>query len=410
MVQRLVESRTLMTTLLALYALLGIGYVSIRQRKRAWVILSQVHRTTRSAALRRWVEPFLVRNVSLAWDPSGPPNRRFLERLLGGRMVVLKPHVSENEKGVVLVKFSESIREVARGVDVRRLLQDYHLVLEPSWSGYCDRDLLYYSQFDAPVFVMAPESDDYRFIDSLHSNLIPLRMGPSDWVNPDLCAEFLGSPKRYDIILNSNWKPLKRHFALFAALRRIQPRLQVALVGGSMDGRTANDIRRLAEAYGVMDQVTFFEDIPYREVMRINSESRMAILLSLKEGSNRAIPESLLCDIPAIVLEEHVGGVRKNIVPETGRLVPERELPTAIVSMLNELDTFTPRAWALCNISCFATSKTLNEAVRAEALRRGEEWTTDVAVKSNSPEIRLVDEACRVLLSEHHPRLAAYFR
>ena len=220
----------------------------------------------------------------------------------------------------------------------------------------------------------------------------------------------LGSPKKFDIVVTSNWKQLKRHYVLFRALTRMRGDLRVALIGGSMDGRTADDVRRLATAYGVLDRLTFFEDISYSEVMRITCSSRISLLLSLKEGSNRAIAESMFCDVPGIVLEEHVGGIRKNIRPQTGRLVPERRLPQAIEEMLAQLDTFGPRAWALENISCTVTTDRLNAAIRTSALAQGEQWTTDIAAKTNRPEIFIVDDSDRSALQAYHSSLADYIR
>lgn len=408
--QRLRESRLVVFLGLSFYALAGLAQRLLGRTSRAWELMAQVHRTSRSQTLTRAVEPFLIRHKEAAWGEVGPPDRAEAERLLGIRIVVVKPRVSDDEKGVVLVKFSETIGLVARTFDLDALLQDYHLVLEPSWSGYCEKSIVHYTRFEEPIFLMAPQADDYGFVERLDSNFIPLRIGPSDWVDPRIAEPFLGREKRYDIVFNSNWKKLKRHYVLFEMMAEFRTPLEVVLIGAAFGNRTDEEVRRLARYYGVLDQLTFHQHIPFREVMRINCESRMAMLLSLKEGSNRAIAESLFCDIPAIVLEEHVGGITKNIVPETGRLVPEGELAAGVQSMLAELDAFEPRGWALEHISCFATSELLNQAVRTEATRRGEEWSMDIAPKANSPEVTFVDPQDEARLAAEHQALARYLR
>jgi len=51
--------------------------------------------------------------------------------------------------------------------------------------------------------------------------------------------------------------------------------------------------------------------------MDITCRATVSILPSLKEGSNRAMAESMFWNVPVVVLTNHVGGITKNIVPET---------------------------------------------------------------------------------------------
>ena len=405
--QKASENRLIVFLAVAFYALRGLLSRLTGRRTRAWELLSQVHRTSPSGTITRAVEPILIRDRDAVWDRWGQPDRAEVERLLGIRLLVTKAPSGE-EKGVVFVKFSETIDLVARTLDLSALLRDYHLVVEPSWSGYCDRTFFHFTQFDEPVFVMAPRAEDYRLIAATESNLVPIRCGPSDWVDPRIAEPYLDQPKRFDLVFNSNWLKLKRHYVLFSMLARLERKIDVVLIGARMADRTEGDIRKLAARYGVLDQLTFVEGIQFEEVMRINCQSRMAMLLSLKEGSNRAIAESLFCDIPAIVLEEHVGGITKNIVPDTGEIVPERRLGAGVLDVLDNLDRYRPRAWALENISCFVTSRLVNDTVRAEAVRRGEPWSRDIAPKTNSPEMRFIHPEDEQRLAGAHRELTRY--
>jgi glycosyltransferase involved in cell wall biosynthesis len=118
--------------------------------------------------------------------------------------------------------------------------------------------------------------------------------------------------------------------------------------------------------------------------MDLTCRSKVSILLSLKEGSNRAIAESIFCNVPVVVLSNHVGGIRKNIVPETGLLAEEAHLEAAVDRLIES--GISPRKWGVEHISCFKSNEKLNLILREAALRQGRPWTQDIAVRSNSPE------------------------
>ena len=56
------------------------------------------------------------------------------------------------KRGVVLIDYSFAMSLFAKKFDVARIAERYHFVLEPSWSGYCDLDILCYCKFSFPVF------------------------------------------------------------------------------------------------------------------------------------------------------------------------------------------------------------------------------------------------------------------
>jgi glycosyltransferase involved in cell wall biosynthesis len=191
-------------------------------------------------------------------------------------------------------------------------------------------------------------------------------------------------------------------------LRKAHRRYKVALVGFNWSGKTRNDIERLADYYGVAGQVTIFDWIPYEQVMDLTCRSKVSILLSLKEGSNRATVDSIFCNVPVVVLSNHVGGIRKNVVPETGLLAAEAHLESAIAQLLES--GLHPREWGLEHISCFKSTEKLNSVLREHALRQGRPWTQDIAVRSNSPESSYVDAKDAERLSPWNDKLKDYLR
>jgi glycosyltransferase involved in cell wall biosynthesis len=226
--------------------------------------------------------------------------------------------------------------------------------------------------------------------------LIPVELGPCDWVDPTVAEPYLANPKEFDIVMNSNWGAWKRHHVLFRMLRHAKRRYKVLLIGVKWSGKFKADIERLAAFYGVTEQLTILENIPYQKVMDLTCRSKVSILLSLKEGSNRAIAESIFCNLPVIVLSNHVGGIHKTITAETGLLSDEKDLESSIEQLMNA--HLNPREWGLKNNSCIKSTERLNEVLRDRALQHGLPWTQDIAVRSNSPESKYLssDDAQRL--------------
>jgi hypothetical protein len=344
--------------------------------------------------MKRLAELYVARHPAAAARSDAAEED--ISRLFGGRISVLNEPGANGERGVLFIMFTEILAAVFSRMDVPRLTADYTIVSEPSWSGYCDDAILRWTQVDAPVFVLAAQKDDFRFLKRLDSNLVPVPLGPCDWVDPGIAEPFLENEKEFDIVMNSHWGESKRHHVLFRMLRRAKRRYKVLLIGARWAGRTSDDIRSLARYYGVEEQLTIIEHIAYSQVMDLTCRARVSILLSLKEGSNRAIAESIFCNVPVIVLSNHVGGIVKNVQPETGLLVREGQLEEAIETLLEA--NLNPRRWGLENSSHTRSTEKLNAVLRADALARGQPWTRDIVARSNSPESKYAnpDDALRL--------------
>ena len=327
-----------------------------------------------------------------------------------GRLRVLKPYVGPEEKGVIHVMFTDVISALPSRIDLAVLNSYFRLILEPSWAGICDPGILQYASTKCTNIVMAPDSSDYEFMERISTKLVPIALGSCDWVNPDVAAPYLGSEKRFDIVMNAIWAPWKRHHVLFSAMRRMKYRPRVALIGVEWDGGSIERLARLARYYGVEDLITVFERIPYKTVMEIVCSSRCCILLSLKEGANRALAESMFCDVPVMLLAEYIGGGQKNVVPETGVIIPERCLPERLDQVISGSIACSPRQWALEHISCIVSTTTLNQKLREVACQDGEVWTRDIVVRTNSPESQYLYSKDELFLAESNSAIAAFVR
>jgi len=366
---------------LSLYMLWGFIQALLRQRAGAVNALSQTHRTARLRWMKQMVESYVIRNRCSLFRDQQPSVRPDIRKYFGRRLLVLKPPLPAGERGVLFVSFSDMFRLLPLAMNVEKLLEDYTFVFEPSYPGFCHPALLRYTRWSEQIFVLAASQNDFAFLQRLGSNLIPINMGPADWVDPRISLPYLGKPKEFDILMNSGWMALKRHYVLFRMLARAKREYKVALIGFGGNRRYIED---LAAYYAIGDQLTIFEDIPYERVMDVTCRSRVSVLLSLKEGGNRAIVESMFCDVPVVLLSNHIGGVKKNVTRETGLLADERDLQSALDQLINS--DIRPRAWAVENISCFKSSEKLNVILREHALGKGRPWTQDIVRRSNSPD------------------------
>ena len=301
-------------------------------------------------------------------------------------MVLKAP--ANGEKGVIVLEYTVRFDLFVALFDYERIIKDYYIVLEPCWAGYCDPSILMFAGGQTDIIVQAPEVRDFEFLERLNCNLKPIMLGSSDWIDSDLfSAPPPGSPRPYDLVMVANWAKHKNHRKLFAALERVTHRpISVLLIGIDWGGRTGEDIlaefREFNLSHVALEMKT---GIPAREVARLLGESKVFLLLSEKEGSNRAIVEALFADTPAILYEHFVGGAKGKINPRTGLLSSFENLGATIDRALDHRAQFTPRAWALAETGSANATARLDTLLSKIAASRGEPWTAGIVEKVNNP-------------------------
>ena len=312
-------------------------------------------------------------------------------------LIVLKA-ARPDEHGVILLKYARTFDGVVALCDLPRLMARYTFVLEPCWAGYCHPSTLMYIAPDHPVFIQCFTDEDHQFVAAAGSPLVPLRLGPADWVDADLFAPRTAGEKSYDLVMVANWSPQKRHALLFSALERIQSRqLRVLLVGFPWANRTADDVRR--EARGIRNprvSVDVIEQVPQVELAAHVSRCKAFVFLNRKEGDNKALVEAMFADVPAIVYDRTIGGARSRINRATGILTSEAALAQNIEYMLDHHREFTPRAWSLEHTGSANATRGLNEALRQSAAAQGRPYTEGIVEKVNSPNLAYKDPADRL--------------
>jgi glycosyltransferase involved in cell wall biosynthesis len=377
--------------------LAGAGLFRLGKRRAGFQLLAGVHRANCSpwttAFVERWVGSSVRKDAlrevyqshSGLLSPTGQ-TRRFFEqpgRLLGPLVMVLKSS-RPGEKGIIAINYSFVFPLFARLFDVARVARRYHLVLEPSWSGYCTPDILCYTLLDEPVFIQAYEPRDRDFLERLGSNLVPVPVSTNWWVDHRLFRPRAEVERDLDIVMVASWADFKRHGRFFAAVSRLRRRrsgLKVVLVGYPA-GRTKEDIRALAIHHGVSDLVEIHEWLPPEEVAAILGRAKVNVVWSRREGVNRAIVEGMFAGVPCVVRAGFNYGYAYPYINEaTGCFASESELPDRLTWMMENRSRFSPREWVMRHMSAQRATELLGESIRKVAVARGEPWSTDPVVK-----------------------------
>lgn len=327
-----------------------------------------------------------------------------------GNLVLLKKFNSlTEEKGVIYLKFNESIEQFCSLYDLGKISKHYRLVIEPSTWGYMEEPfhLLIGSQLD--VIVQAQDKDDYDVICNMKSNLLPVRLGAGDWVDTDIFQESSNEQKIYDIVMVASWSKVKRHDVLFKAISSEKLKdLKILLIGYPWDGRTREDIIREAKYYGINDQIEILENISQEEVSNAVKKSKIGIMITKREGANRGIYECLLQGVPVILYSGN-RGVNKDIINETtGRLASDDELGAVIKEMLSNYRAYSKVArWARQNTGRKIAHALLNEKLRQMAIEKGESYTKSICEIKTGHEAYVYDSD-RIDMEEEYKNLKNY--
>jgi glycosyltransferase involved in cell wall biosynthesis len=378
----------------AFFALLG-------RNLRALASMTAAHRTNGSRTvcaiveriLRQPAKPssFFRSRVNDAYDQflasvSSTERHENPANLIGTRLIVLKSPAA-NERGVIVIDYTYAFAIFARYCDLATLARKYYLVLEPSWVSYCTPEILVYSRLGQPVFVQTNEIPDIQALNGISPNFIPVPLVSNWWIDHRLIRPVAVERKDFDISMVSSWFVFKRHAWVFAALAKLRRRgvkLRALLVGYAwIGGLTRDDIYRQAQYFGVSDQIEIVENIPFAQVATELSRSKCHVVWSRREGSNKAIIEAMLADVPSILRAGfNFGQHYPYINPQTGCFADEQSLPEKLLYLAEHYTEFSPRSWILQHMTPQVATGILNDAIRRRALANGESWTTDIVVKT----------------------------
>lgn len=375
-------------------AALGRFYILLGKHQAAASFLMKASRYTDSKGfrdlLRRHLE--LLRAEAPRLIPPRGPLANFESRCL-----VLAEPVIENgrvcRRGVLLVKFTETAAALYATFGPAPICQKFHVVLEPSWSGYADPAILCWLNAPDPVIVQASERADRELLEALGTNLVPVEFGSGDWIEPERFAPVTDEPeKEYNAISVANVGAWKRNHAFVAAVadaRRKRPGYRAALVLAGL-GKSPQRVKRLRDLitfYGVEGYLDVLEGLRHGDLRILFSHADVLVFTSWKEGSSRVIFEAMCANCPVLVLRRNVGVNKNYINTQTGKLISDRELGEAMAEFDRRTQRQSPRAWFLQNLGPENTTRKLVEEL--QSLFPTDGWAQgDLAIKGNIPEAR----------------------
>jgi glycosyltransferase involved in cell wall biosynthesis len=366
-------------------------------------ILTGVHRADLSAHSSAQIEQFVRADIRLSTTsvirqavvhyidslPSSPSNERWHADpggLLRGNSIVLKSW-SPGERGVLLLYYSYVYPLFWKLFDMTKITSHYRLVIEPSWSGFCDLNVLLFLNSPDSVFVGATEPRDRDFIDGLHSNLISAPFSSNTWTDERVFRPLQNIQKDIDVVMVAGWGVYKRHWAVFRALSRLKARghsLRIALVGYQLD-MSVDQIWAQARFFGIDNWIEVHEGITPEAVNALYNRAKVNLMWSRREGVNRAIVEGMFADTPCVIRKGFNYGYDYPLINEqTGAFATEANLGDTLLQIIKCRGTFSPRAWVAERMRAERTTAVLNSVMSAHAERLGEKWSRNLVTKVNT--------------------------
>lgn len=294
--------------------------------------------------------------------------------------LVLKAPGQNGEKGVLYTAFEYNLMRLLAHSDARRVLSEYLVIGASSWSP---TDYAVMASFaglsEDPLFLGISNMSDVEAYRIAAPAVRALPIMASDWIDPSSYAPKPHSQRDVDFLMVANFSRFKRHWLLFRALRRMSPRIRVAILGMATPERSADVLRAEARAFGVRQDLEIRTNLSIDDVAAYQSNARVSLLLSRREGSCVATAESLFADSPVGMMRDAHIGSKAYINQATGLLLDYRDLPKQLEAFLERSGTFGARVWADANITAHRSSVRLNQIFKDHATATGRPWTRDLA-------------------------------
>jgi hypothetical protein len=150
--------------------------------------------------------------------------------------------------------------------------------------------------------------------------------------------------------------------------------------------RNEHTIMDEARAYGTQDRFDLLVNAPNSAVLDSFCRAKTTLVLSHREGSCVAAVESMFANTPVGMFENAQIGSSVYINESTGRFLQYRNLGEQLTDFIANAHKYSPRAFVESNFSCFQSTKTLNDTLKAHALAAGQAWTQDIAVHHWRPD------------------------
>lgn len=410
---------SLKTPIGASLVVVGLVFWSIGAKRSGLQLLLKGRRVTNiteaNTVIRRAVNQDKNSAAHLSSLLAAPRDRSAAD--YASRILILKvPTVSQGrviERGAIIVKFSETFGPLYQTLDTAHLSKYFRIILEPSSVGYSTPEILiWHTLFPERVIVLSPYEDDFDFLTQASRTFIPVALGPADWVNPAAFSPSHTTPKVYDSIYVANFNPIKRVDRYLRAVVRISKKrthYRAALVCAG-HGNSRHEILETVKWAASKADIHYLGGVKQSHLNELFNQSKVNVLVSLREGANKGLAEGLLAGTPALLISECVCGNYRHITPETGLVSRDADLEETLIWFSDHYAQFHPRTWAETHISTEASTRALSSKLREIEAAEGRIWTRDLMPKVNQPELAYLNPDDNWLLEKRVPLLQTFSR
>lgn len=291
----------------------------------------------------------------------------------------------------MFISFEDQWARLLWRCNLQEFAQRYTLVVSPTWSPpHSLINCLFPATYPGEIFCLISNLNDLEIFPRLSKSYIMVPLFASSWVDPGMYNPTPFDMKDLDIFMLANFGKYKRHFLLFKALRDMPTSVRVLLIGQNNGDRTRDSIMAEARAYGVQNRFELLVDASDSAVLDALCRARITLILSRREGSCVAVAESMFANTPVGIFDDAEIGSRVFVNEMTGRFLQYRDLAGQLMDFIETAHQYSPRSWAEKNISCFDSTRTLNDVLKTRALAAGQEWRQDIAVHNWRPNPQLV--------------------
>lgn len=370
------------------FFLLIMHFVPVIKFNTRLKILMASHRASYGSFSSNLIKKNLGR-ISELVKPIGVAPEKIKREIIGRSIVLKKPLESDGvvvEKGIMLIKFSETFTLYLQYVNCEKLMEKFHVILEPSWTGHAIEQILGWCKFKQKVYIQCAGKPDFDFITSLQSNLVPLRMGSGEFVDHRVFQP-ITKEKKYDLVCVANGFAHKRVYAYLRLVKELKSKnatIRAALVCASR-GPLMDVVERLIGLMKLQSSMDYLVDLSQEELNKVIEQSKINILMSYREGASRVIFEAIFSGTPSVILDRNIGIRKECFTEDSGMVARERFLAQDIGALLKRTHAMNPRAWALKNISPEVSMRRLTELISFEEYG-GADFKSPVYCKVNSPE------------------------
>ena len=374
----------------SLARLLGLaGGLATSMRNRCRLTMRALEATENTAFRRHLVEQlkkwdaFTKRDLWLELARSSPRYQsQYKHRMTLGRSIILKAPSANGEKGALLMTFEYNWARLFLGLDPAGLAwinEHFNLILSTSWSP-TDYSMLALAVSCIPeqLFVQSCNYDECAAIEAMHPGLRCLKTMPCDWIDPSGFQTKPFENRSIDLLMVANFGEFKRHWEFFQMLTQMPTSLKVVLVGQRSGKRNKAFIERMSREHGVRQQMTVYESLDIEEVVTMQSDAKVSVIMTRREGCCVAAVESLMAGCALAMREDAHVGPKAYINTHTGRRLRPDHLAEDLTLLLSEACNMTPRAWCLENACHTRSRRLLNEKLRAHEQEKNRPWTRDI--------------------------------